>query len=265
MRILKALLGFVSLCAIATPLYAQSTYGYIAVTDATSDGVAEQVNTPQGLVVIADLVNNGVSMQVENRSWQRVAFSEAALEVTCVAIPPTTGMYFVADLLGVAALETTQTALKRLECRPNYKATSGSVYLTAPLPTQARSAPLTPSNAHDNVTIADYTYDNIPVQVNEANNVQLEAYVRNRTGEFRIRNNGSIPIRIEKITTTTLCGRTRPAGLAKWAQGDRTVTTTVQSTPSNEKWVAQGQTYLLTNACPLGFLAKTATFVTSLD
>jgi hypothetical protein len=267
MRILKTLLSSISLCAIATPLYAQSamTYGHITLTDATGDGVPEQVNTPQGLVVIANLVSNGVTVQLENRSWQRLTFSQANLDILCVAIPPTTGMYFLGDTLGITALETTQSVQKRIECRPNYTAANGNAYITGTFPTTARSAPLAPSNAHDNVTIADYSYDAIPVRVNEANNVQLEALVQNRTGEFRVRNNGSIPIRIDSLTATVSCGRTRPAGMYRWASGDREVTRVVESTPSNERWVAQGQTLTLTNSCPTGYLAKAATLVTHLD
>ena len=268
MRTLKALLGVIAFYAMATPAFAQirSTIGHVIITDSTDDGVPEQLNTPQGLVVLAHLVGNGGSIMIENRSWQRLVFSQAEVDVGCSAIQAGVPGYRAHATLSFMVLESTQTGEARAECRENYVATFADVWITGQFPSlPARSRPLIASTAHTDVYFVDYTYDGVPVQMIGANNVQTEASLRNQSADFSVRNRGSIPIKIERLTASVSCVKKRLSDPLAPNPIVESVRQRMESTPGNELWVSPSHTISFNKACPTGLVAAAAHLFTNLD
>ena len=263
MNAIAQLVGSLALSLGALSANAQTLRAQVIVSDDTNDGVPAQVTSPQGLVVVNHLVGNGGVLLIENRSWGRAQLSLATVQISCRPNRAGDPLYFThASVTPPVTLYSGESAEAHVECEDNYTVGNTDVWVSGEFPIlPARSRPLLPNTAKDYIYIADFTNDGIPTQMYGANSVLLDAQLRNSRAEMRVRNRGSIPIRVEFIRASVDCSKTRDPGVPS----EKIVLVDIVSTPTDERWINAGQTLTLDQVCPAGLIARSANLVAKWD
>src|SRR5687767_477055 len=121
-RASNLILRIIAVYAIAAPAsaFTLTTSAQVIMILETGHGAPEQLNSPQGLVVVSHLVGNGGVMLIENRSWQRLTFSQAGVHITCRPNRSQDPAYFASSTLDPLTLESGEQAEARVECSDNY-------------------------------------------------------------------------------------------------------------------------------------------------